>query len=218
MDFLIGHAPLMGWHLWIQPSKQSSRFFSLEQSSSQKKAFRYLVLLILLSVGPPRKCGTAQTELKDGLFVFCKAASCQNFVYVKPMVLSHAPTSGSSTAKSQRQYKLRNALYLFFLPGTVLEEFVSVRHSLKRAWSFCHRLPCVALQSTSQISCGKLPVSSQDFPSRSWHIRKKFHWAKPQKATSLGLPEHLGWFVQRRKRNGRYSLWGIFFWDSPSSL
>lgn len=55
MNFLIGQTPLMGWHLLIQPPKQSSWVFcsSSEQSPFRKKALGFLVLLTLSPVRPP---------------------------------------------------------------------------------------------------------------------------------------------------------------------
>lgn len=105
-----------------------------------------------------------------------------------------------------------------FLPETGLAATISVLHCPWGSCWFFHKILCKVLSSTLQACLCKSNQGVLDFGSRSLHIHKKSHWAKPQTATSLEPPMSSEWSAPGRRRSGSCGPWGRFSWDSHSSL
>lgn len=105
-----------------------------------------------------------------------------------------------------------------FLPETGLAATISVLRCLWGSCWFFHKILCKVLSSTLQACLCKSDRGVLDFGSRSLHIHKKSHWAKPQTATSRGPPMNSGWSARGQRRSGSCGPWGRFSWDSHSSL
>lgn len=108
--------------------------------------------------------------------------------------------------------------------GTILESetgpagTVSALHCPQGSCWFCHKILCGVLPSTPGAYPCKSVLGVLSSSSRSRHIRRTSHWAKPQKATLWEPPMNSEWSCWGRRRSDSYGLWGRSSWDSNRNL